>query len=310
VDAQALSVWRGSLLLIMAAECCVQTGAAFWLGSFRPESFGGVYGLVARSALLTVLLTTLTVVALWRFLGPRASLAAGIVALVGMKLAGETFARVFTVHHQDFYQGGAMLAGAVIGEAYARIEGVQPDRSRAGALEARRFGMTGALGMLAGSYVAAGTSKLLGGGLGWATSSAIRLMVMAHTEVEGGFWSVGIPHRTAANPYVCMALEVGTLLVQLGAFMLLVGPLARRLWALLIVAFHVGIYLTSHILFLSPLLFAAVVAIPWARLLPRRSDTDDPGEMEQEANRPATRPFFLALLALGEMLALRLSSSW
>jgi len=309
VDPQALSIWRGTLLFITVAECCVQLGAAYWQGSFRPESFGGLYGLLARSVVLTVLLAAATVAALWRFLGPRASLGAGVVALIGMKIAGETFARVFTVHHQDFYQGGAMLAGVVLGEVYARIEGVRPERSRSEGLEARRFGMTGALGMLAGSYMAAGTSKLLGGGIGWATSSAIRLMVLSHSDVEGSFWAVGIPHWTAASPHFCMALEVGTLVIQLGAFMLLVGPRARRLWALLIVAFHAGIYVTSHILFVSPMLFAAVVAIPWARLLPARAtDRDDPGEERQDAMRRATRPGALLLLAAGEMIAVRLAT--
>lgn len=310
MDPQALSIWRATLLFITAVECCVQAAAAYWQASFRPESVASLYGRIALSPLATTILIAVTLTALWRFLGPRASLAAGIAAFAGMKIVGETFASVFAVHHQDFYQGGAMLAGVVLGEAYARIEGVRPQRSRAEALEARRFGMTGALGMLAGSYLAAGTSKLLGGGLSWATSSALRLMLLSHGEVEGGLWSLGVPRWTAASPYVCMALEFGTLLIQLGAFMLVLGPLARRLWALLIVAFHTGIYLTSHILFVSPLLFTAVVAVPWAHLLPRAPDRDDPGEAVQDRARLATRPGTLVLLAVGAMLLVRLGSGW
>ena len=306
MDPQALVVWRGTLLLITLAECCVQAGAAYWQASYRPESIPGLYGFIARSLPVTVALIGTTVIALWRFLGRRASLAAGGVALLGMKIVRETFARVFAVHHQDFYQGGAMLAGVVIGEAYARLVGIRPQRSRAESLEARRFGMTGALGMLAGTYIAAGTSKLLGGGVGWATSSAIRLMILSHGEIDGSAWSTAIPRWTASSPHICMALELGTLVIQLGAFMLLVGPRARRLWALLIVVFHTGIYLTSHILFLSPMVFAAAVAVPWARLTARRmADPDDPGEERQDRARPASRPAALVLLTVGVMLVLR-----
>lgn len=311
MDPQALSIWRGTLLLIAATECCVQGGAAYWQAVFRPETSLGSYGVIAGSLPAMVALIATTLVALWRFLGSRASLAAGLIALAGMKVVGETFARIFSVHHQDFYQGGAMLAGVVVGEAYALWEGVRPDRSRADALEARRFGMTGALGMLAGSYMAAGTSKVLVGGLGWATSSAVRLMLLSHAEVDGAAWSLAISRWTADSPYLCMALEVATLIIQLGAFMLVIGPRARRLWALLIVAFHAGIYLTSHIFFLSPMMFAVVVAVPWARLMPwRRADSEDPGEEKQGIARPATRPAALVLLLVGEVVLLRLASAW
>lgn len=301
-----MKIWRGTLLFMLAAECCVQTGASYWQGSFRPESLTGLYGLVALHLPATLLLAATTLVALWKFLGPGSSLTAGYIALLGMKLAGETFERVFAAHHQDFYQAGAMLAGAVVGESYARAIGILAQRSRTELLETRRFGMTGALGMLAGSYMAAGASKVLQGGIGWATSSTVRLMILSHTELEGNPWALAIPHWTADNPYVCMALEVGTLIIQLGAFMLIVGPRARRLWAVLLVAFHAGIYITSGILFLSPMLMAAVVAIPWARILGKPDD--EPSEEAQQ--RPATRPAALVLLAVGITLVMRLGSGW
>ncbi|MEI8258880.1 MAG: hypothetical protein WCJ30_24695 [Deltaproteobacteria bacterium] len=308
MEPQALKIWRGTLLFITAAECCVQAGSAYWQARFRPESVAGLYGLCARSLAVTVVVVAVTLLALYRFLGPRASLASGLVALAGMKIAGETFAAVFTVHRQDFYQGGAMLAGVVMGEAYARRAGVRPENSRAEALEARRFGMTGALGMLAGSYMAAGTSKLLAGGFGWATSSALRLMLLSHAEVDGGAWSLVVPRWTAASPLVCMALETGTLIIQLGAFMLVLGPRARRLWATLIVAFHAGIYLTSHILFLTPMIFAIAVAVPWSRVLRRAEDPEDPGEAKQDLARPVTRPGALVLIVVGCAALLRLTS--
>jgi hypothetical protein len=306
MDSQALRIWRLTLLLVTAAECCLQTGVSYWQASFRPDEISGLYGLIALSLPATALLAAITLYALWRFLGPDASLTAGYVALLGMKLAAETFQRVFSAHHQDFYQGGAMLAGVVIGETYARLVGITPERGRTDALEARRFGMTGALAMLAGSYIAAGSSKVLTGGIGWATSSAVRLMVLSHTEVEGNWWALLIPHWTASSPYLCMALEVGTLIIQLGSFMLIVGPRARRLWATLLVAFHAGIYVTSGILFLTPMLMAAVVAVPWARILGARPD--EPSEEEQ--SRPATRRAALVLVTVGVMLAMRLGSGW
>lgn len=288
----------------------MQAGAAHWMSGYRAEPAPGFYGLVSRSLLGTLLLVGMTLLTLWRFLGPRASLSSGFVAVVGMKVAAETFQRVYAVHHQDFYQGGALLVGAVIGETYARFVGVRPEGSYGEELEARRFGMTGALGMFAGSYMAAGASKVLGGGLSWATSSAVRLMILSHAEVDGPTWLAAIPHWTASNPYVCMALEVGTLVIQLGAFMLVLGPLARRVWAFCIVAFHTGIFLTSSILFVSPMLFAAVVAVPWRRVFRRQPDPDDPGEENQELARPAGRRGALVLCLLGAVVVLRLTKGW
>jgi hypothetical protein len=286
-----------TLLCVTAAECGRQVGASHWQALFRSEPLAGPYGAIATSLPAAVVLAGGTLSALWRFLGPRASLIAGYVALAGMKIGGEMFERVFTVHHQDFYQGGAMLLGMVIGETYARLVGIVPDRSREETLEARRFGMTGALAMLAATYMAAGSSKLLAGGIGWAASSTVRLMILSHSEVEWNLSEV-IPAWTANNPYVCMTLEVGTLLVQLGAFMLIVGPRARTLWAFLIAAFHLGIYLTSHILFLSALVFSSVVAGPWAWVLRRPPAPDEPDEVTQEMARPASRQRDLLFLAV------------
>lgn len=310
MDESALKVWRGTLLFITAAECCIQTIAFYWQAAYRPETVVSLYGRIALSLPATVLLAAITLTSLWMFLGPRASLVAGYIAALGMKVAGETFESVYTVHHQDFYQGGAMLLGAVIGETYARLVGVSPDHSRAQAIEAQRFGMTGTLAMLAGSYMAAGSSKVITGGFDWASSSAIRLMVLSHTEFEGNPWWLAVPRWTAESPYLCMFLEIGTLIIQLGGFMLIVGPRARRLWATLIVAFHLGIYVTSGILFASPLLFAAAVAIPWARLRPHAPDPDDPGDAVQEQQRPATRPAALVTCTVGVMLLFRLISRW
>lgn len=318
MDPKALTIWRSALLLITAAECTIQTSAGYWQAQFRPTPIAPPYGWVAHNLVVTILLATMTVIALWRFLGPRASLAAGFVALAGLKIGGETFERVFMVHHQDFYQGGALLIGALIGESYARMLGVRAEGGRLQALEARRFGMTGALAMLAASYMAAGSSKVLTGGISWATSAALRLMILSHSDVEGGLLATAIPNWAAASPHLCLALEMGTLVVQLGAFMLIVGPRARRLWASLIVAFHLGIYLTSHILFVTPMLFAAVVAFPWARVLPGGDDNlddlhdplHDPGEVPQRRARPAARGRDLVILAGAVVLAMRIAHGW
>ncbi len=285
----------------------MQLSAAYWQGQFRPLPVGAPYGWVAHNLPVALAVGAVTLFALFRFLGSAGSLAAGFVALAGLKICGETFERVFAVHHQDFYQGGIMLLGAVVGETYARMVGVRAEADDEQRLETRRFGMTGTVAMLGASYMAAGTSKLLGGGVSWATSSAVRLMILSHSDVEGGLIATAIPNWAADSPYLCIALEFGTLIVQLGGFMLIVGPRARRLWAALIVAFHAGIYVTSHILFLSPMLFAAVVAIPWSRIL-GIDHSNLPGELEQQ--RPASRQLALVALAFGMVAAMRIGHGW
>jgi hypothetical protein len=306
MDAQALRAWRTTLLVLLAGECTRMLASAWSLTRFQPAVSGSAWaGFLASHLVLLFPLYVVTLYALWRFLGPRGHLRSGVPAVLGMWASFQIFASAYTVHHQDFFQGGAVLVGFFLGEAYAWLLGIRTEGDGLPSLTSRGFGATGGLAMFAGTYIAAGLSKLRGAGLGWATSSTVRLMVLSHTEVDDAARSADIMRWIGASPRLCMVLEGATLAIQLGAFMLIVGPRARRIWAALIIAFHLGIYLSSNILFLEPMVFAASLAFPWAlavSLVRRGRDFDDAQAVDLSPFRARARARFL--LVFGAVVGL------
>jgi len=269
MDAATLKGWRYGLLVILVIEAAVLAYTSWSLQRFKPITEGNwVYLGLASSPAAMLALYAVALIGLIGFLGPRGRLPWGFVALVAMKVLLEVFATIFSAHHQDFYQSGAILFGFVLGELYAYCIGLREGRSRDEWLTCKQLGATAAIAIFGATYVAAGTSKIIYGGLSWIDSSTLRLMVAAHTEVGTAAWKDAIGHWVAANPLVCASLQIGTVIIQVGSFLLVVNRL-RTLWATLIVLFHIGIYLPSNILFLQPLIFAAIVAFPWRWLAAR-----------------------------------------
>lgn len=313
MDATTLTCWRAGLGLILAAEGGVLAYAAWSLQRFKPITDGNPIFLgLASNALLLGAVYALTLVALIGFLGPRGRMMWGVVALAGMKILFEVFATIYSAHHQDFFQTGAVLMGLLLGEAYAYCIGVRERRSQGEWLTAKGFGVTAGLAVFAASYVCAGTGKVLyGGGLNWIESATIRLMVLSHTEVGTHALKDAIGHFVGGSALVGALLQIGTVVIQVGAFMLMGSPRMRTLWAVLIVLFHIGIYVTSNILFLQPLVFAAIIAVPWswmavrlwgARIVPVDLETESTWATSPEAIVGGQRRWLKMSLALVAVL--------
>jgi hypothetical protein len=277
MDATTLRCWRIGLLVILVIEAAVLGYAAWSLQRFKPILDGNpVYLWLASSSVAMTLLYGATVGALVGFLGRRGRLVWGFVALAGMKILFEVFATMYSAHHQDFFQSGAILLGFVLGEAYAYCIGLRESRGDDEWLACKQFGATAAIALFAATYVAAGTSKIIYGGVSWIDSSTIRLMVAAHTEIGTGAWKDAIGQWVAASPEFCSFLQIGTVIIQVGSILLVAGNRIRTWWAILIVLFHLGIYFPSNILFLQPLIFAAILAFPWRRVMTRSAGREAP----------------------------------
>lgn len=265
MDATTLKCWRTSLLLILSAETVLLAYAAWSQQRYKSIAAGSaLFVWLASTPIALTVVVVLTLVALAGFLGWRGRFLWGLVALAGMKTIYEVFATVFAAHHQTFTQGGAVLLGFVLGEAYARFIGVREERDRREWLLAKWLGATGGLATFAAGYINAGAGKLIYGGLDWLDSSTIQLMVLSHTEIGTGTIKEHLGQWVGANGTLCVLLQIATIAIQLGAFTLVLRPMVRTLWATFIVAFHLGIYLASNIFFLQAMLFAAVVAFPWS----------------------------------------------
>ena len=275
---RALSAWRIALWAMLSVEALVLAGAAGWMSAFKACEPDREVGCVFSShPVLLALLALVALGSLAGFFSRRGHVAFGFAALFSMRLLFESFASVFTVHHQTLYQLGAVLLGAVLGEAYAWALGVRGRRDERDWWLAKSYSATGALAVFAATYLCAATSKLRFGGVEWLWSSTIRLMTISHVEVGSSSLPDVLGRFVAGSPRVAVALELGTLVVQLSAILLVV-PRLRAFAAAGVVAFHLGIWATSHILFVQPLLFALVVAFPWdraARALGRDVDRDD-----------------------------------
>lgn len=272
MDATTLRCWRIGLLVIVALEGAVLAYASWSLQRFKPIDNGNLFYLtLVSNGWLMVVLYSGTLWALVRYLASTGHLAWGFAAFTGMKVLLECFATVYSAHQLGFYQSGAILLGFVLGETYAYLIGLRAERSRAEQLAYQQLGAIAAIAIFGATYVCAGTSKVLYGGFSWMDSSTLRLMVASHTEVGTNAWRDAIGHWVAASPMVCGLLQVGTIFIQVGSFMMVVSDRWRTVWATLIVLFHLGIYFPSNILFVQPLLFAAILAFPWRRVVDRGS---------------------------------------
>jgi hypothetical protein len=100
-------------------------------------------------------------------------------------------------------------------------------------------------------YFFSGYSKLVYSGWRWASSTNIRnwLLYFSETDETRAFHSLGM--WIAARPFLCGAIGVGTLLLELGLCIVLFSKPARRLLVPLIAIFHLGILLSMNLTFLN-----------------------------------------------------------
>ncbi len=243
-----------------------------------------------------------------RFVRRSDQLAWGAAGFALLWLVVRIWTTAYATGHQDFIQGGAAMLGWLLGAAWARALGLRPSRSPEERLEADRFGGTGALAVFAATYVCAGTSKLLNTGFEWTGAVTIRLMAISHLRVDDTSLLAGLKTWLAHNSYAGTVLQWATVIVQLGAVTVLLGRRARVVWCFALALLHVGIYLSSGIVFLTPMVIALAFAVPWDR---RRGA--EPREAEsREAEPPALDPVRVrrVLLAAGAGLVLVLSLVW
>jgi predicted DCC family thiol-disulfide oxidoreductase YuxK len=112
-------------------------------------------------------------------------------------------------------------------------------------------------------YVAAGMSKLRGGGFLWWNATSIRSMLYLETLKKGPDywagpdWALSL-HLTQAPDLLFGLLGLGALLGELSFGMVLFSSMARRIFPVLMMVTHIGILLLQKILFLDLILLQFV----------------------------------------------------
>lgn len=194
----------------------------------------------------------------------------GLLALVSIALLVESWASVAGHPRRRFFSTGAALAGWLAGCAFGRARAADTSRGE-------RLAETGALAALAATYVGAAIQKLLHGGL--FEPLTLRAHILIHHHVDDDTIVGAIAYGVARSPAIAWALVLTTVVVQLGAWILLVGPRARMGWGFLLVSFHLGTLVFLHIFYVEAAVLLVAWCVPWGRLRRRGAPDrvpDDP----------------------------------
>lgn len=259
---RATRIWRIAILG-MGLFDALHVWTAAWITRGQSRAAIGWAGFLMAHPLLLGLVVGLYAYASYRFVRRSSELSWGVLAFALLWLLVRIWTSSYTTGHQDFIQGGAALLGWLLGAVWARLLGLRPSESAEAQAEADRYAATGALALFSATYVCAGTSKLINSDLQWTSAATIRLMAISHLPVGQTSWLTGLKQGLAQNPHAGTVLQWATVGIQLGAFLLLLGKWPRLVWGTMIVLLHTGIYLSSGIVFLTPLVLAGAFAFPW-----------------------------------------------
>ncbi len=245
--------------------------------------------LLVASPVLLALLVACALLGLAAFALRRRPMLGGLAALVVLALLEGSSAALSFGHERRFFAVGAVLAGWLFGSAYAGAL-----RRRAGGALPESYcdvlAESGALAGLAATYLDSSISKMATSGLGWADEATLRSAILVNHAVDdrsplGLYAGLVVDH-----PALSQALSASTLVIQLGAVLLLVGPRLRRLWGGLILAFHANVALLTHIVYIEAIALVALFSF-----VPRRRE--EPGEVDPAAARSTAGQFAMAVAA-------------
>lgn len=249
---------------------------------------------VASSWAVTVALSLCVVVAALASARRAAAIGWTVVWIAALALLAESAAAVGPGPYRGWTFVGAVGTGIVVGRGWTRLAVRGTGSAR---LEARGAEI-GAVASLVACYVGAATSKLGGAGLGWADAATLQAVVLAHAHVD----RPGIASALLDTPQLATALAWMTLLVQLGAVGLLLGPRARVLATIGLVAFHVGVAVLARIGYWSAVVLVLAVGLPWSRWLARDREVAEDPELPSLDRR--------ADLVVGGVLAIAIAFAW
>lgn len=203
--------------------------------------------------------------------GGRAQLWFGLLTLVAFAVLVETMNAHVGMPQRRFYSIGAVLLGWLVGLSFGRLRNADDDRSE-------RLAEAGAAAALVATYANAGVQKLLSGGL--FEIHSLQAHVLTHHFIDDSSPIGSLAYFVAFHPVIAKILALTTVVIQAGAWILLVGPRARMLWGTLLICFHLGTLVMLHIIYVEATFLLAAWSYPWARIVARL----------RGAPKPAMRP--------------------
>lgn len=252
---------------------------------------------LASSRIAVVVLALVAIVAAVASARPSVSVAFTAAWVVALALLAEAAAAVGPGPYRGWTFVGAVGTGIVVGRVWARLA-VHDGADGRARFEAR-CGELGAVGSLVACYLGAATSKLGGAGLGWADTTTLHAVVLAHAHVD----APGLASLLHDAPWATAALGWATLVVQLGAVGLLLGTRARLVALVGLVGFHLGVAVLARIGYWSAVVLVLAVGLPWARWSGTREDDAPMPALDRRADT-------IVGVAIGVAIALAWLGPW
>lgn len=230
----------------------------------------------------------------------RHPIAAGLWAIAWAALQSEWQTQIFGSPSRNAFFPGAVLLGWVLGQAWARLVAYESGTTISREFR-ERLAEAGALGCIAAAYVGSCLSKLVAAGLAWADGTSVRALVLWQQPLADWAWLSAYRHAILDVPALASVASVATLVIEGGAFLLLLGPRLRMLWAALIVGLHLNITLLCTMPYLEPMALLALIAVPWPRIVGMRVLVEPPAP-EQPAIPRRVKAMLVALVVLTWLL--------
>ncbi len=274
------------VLAVVVASDLVGLGAL--LGTLRSDAFAEAVKLDAVDVFLSTLPARVTIGAVGLgatllFARRPGQVGAGALALVALGVLSTVEAHLFGSPRRDFFFSGLCLLGWLAGLVVARVRGCRG--------EEESWAHTGALALLGAAYANAGISKLVYGGIGWASGAEVQATVVGQTGLVGGGLLGALRTFVASTPALLTCFAVATLTFELAGPLLLAGRRVRRLVATGLLGMHTGILLMTGIFYLESMVL--LVAFGWLD-----GKVEEVEALAEGAGTPRSRGRFLAVAAV------------
>lgn len=272
------SWWHGASrrplrLLLGGLLCHDAIVTAAMLSATRPSAIshpgapGWLLALGGRPWVLAPLALGVVALAV-RFARRAGAVLEGLLALVLLGILIEAQAALLEGPMRFLFFSGACTAGWLLGLLFARWSGLSltapPDADAAEA-----FAEQGAVASLAACYLGAITSKLSTSGLHWALGGGVQYTVAAQHSWGRSGLTDALALWVVTHDRAGQALSALTMLAQASALAMPFSRYGRSVAAVLLLSFHLGVWLLTPIVFPQAMVLLLAFGFPWHRLFAR-----------------------------------------
>lgn len=223
---------------------------------------------LGQHAWTLVPLALVTIFAIARFARARDPVRWGLIALALRAVVAECNVAVTGQIAAEWHVSGLCLGGWIAGVAYAQY--AHDASARGDDPVSRRFAEAGVTTGVVAMYVAAGVSKVLRAGFAWSRPEMIWHVAYASIRVDGDDVRSRLALALIEHPWLARASSTATLVVETGAFMMLVSRRWRQAVCLALIAMHMSFYAFVRLSAPQTVAMCLLLAFDWQAILARR----------------------------------------